>query len=72
MREGLVAENDIIGTWAWSPRLITKFASIDVTGPNIACTSAFLIRSKAVSSKKIDNHVLYILDMNQFCLRTTI
>lgn len=64
MREGLVAENDIIGTWAWSPRLITKFASIDVTGPNIACTCAFLIRSKVVSSKKTDDHVLYLIRFN--------
>lgn len=47
MRDGLVAENEIMGTWALSPRLITKLACIEDSGPRMACTSTFFIRSTA-------------------------
>jgi hypothetical protein len=48
VRKGLVAENDIMGTRAFSPRSITKLACIDVVGPKIAWTSTFFIKSRAV------------------------
>ena len=48
VREGLDAENDIMGTWAFSPSSMTKLACVDVVGPMIACTSKFFIRSRAV------------------------
>lgn len=38
MRDGLEAENEIIGTWALSPRLIRKLACIEDSGPMMACT----------------------------------
>ena len=51
VRESLDAENDMMGTWAFSPRPITKLACIDVVGPKIACTSTFFIKSKAAIYK---------------------
>lgn len=51
VRDGLVAENEIMGTWALSPRLIKKLACIEDSGPMMACTSTFFIRSRAVIRK---------------------
>lgn len=48
VRDGLVAENEIMGTCALSPRLMMNLACIDESGPRMACTSTFLIRSSAV------------------------
>ena len=62
VREGLVAEKDIIGTWAFSPRSITKLACIDVFGPKIACTSTFFIKSRAAFQKESRK-------INDFCSR---
>lgn len=55
LRHGLVAEDDMIGTWAFSPRSTTNFACIEVCGPMIACTCTFLIRSRAVHCHKEAN-----------------
>ena len=65
VREGLVAENDSMGTRAFSPRSITKLACVDVDGPKIACTSTFFIKSRAAfrkGEKKNQRHYV-----NQIC-----
>lgn len=38
VRDGLLAENVMMGTWALSPKSITKLVCIDVSGPSIAWT----------------------------------
>ena len=51
-REGLVAENEMMGTLALSPRSSIKLACMDVDGPIMACTSTFFIKSTAAFSNK--------------------
>jgi len=46
-RRGLVAENEMIGTLDWFPRLIKNGACIEVPGPIMATTSLFFIKYKA-------------------------
>lgn len=51
-REGLVAENEMMGTLALSPRSSIKLACMDVDGPIMACTSTFFIKSTAAFTKE--------------------
>lgn len=56
--EGLVAENEIMGTRAFSPRSITNFACVEVCGPIIACTCSSFISCKAAYIK----YALYMFE----------
>lgn len=47
VKEGFVAENDKMGTWAFCPKSIMNLAWLDFCGPRIACTCTFFIRSTA-------------------------
>jgi len=45
VRSGLEAENDMMGTWTFSPRSVTKLARIYVVGHKIGCTSIIFFLS---------------------------
>ena len=39
-------------TWAFSPILMINLACIELSGPMMACTSTFFIRSTAIVEKR--------------------
>ena len=41
-----------MGTWAFSPRLMINLACIELSGPMMACTSTFFIKSTVVVEKR--------------------
>jgi hypothetical protein len=49
-----------MGTWALSPRSMTKLACMELRGPMMACTSTFFIKSRAVFEKEKKYNLMHI------------
>jgi len=63
-RRGLVAENEMIGTLDWFPRLIKNGACIEVPGPIMATTSLFFIKYKATELRLFTVCIISVMHLN--------